>query len=141
MMPFADPAVAAVFAEYPAPARRKLLALRELIFSTAARTTGVGDLLETLKWGEPAYLTVQSGSGSTLRIAWKARQPAQVALYVNCQTTLVDTFRNWFPGELRFEGRRAIVFELAAPLPREAVALCIATTLTYHRARRAAASA
>jgi len=48
---FANPAVAAVFAAYPARVRAKLLALRRLILETAAKTPGVGALEETLKWG------------------------------------------------------------------------------------------
>ena len=31
--------------------------LRQLIFETAAATEVVGELEETLKWGEPSYLT------------------------------------------------------------------------------------
>ena len=50
-------AVARVFEAYPPAIQPKLFVLRELIFATAAATEGVGELEETLKWGEPAYLT------------------------------------------------------------------------------------
>jgi hypothetical protein len=49
--PFQNAAVARVFEAYPPRMRRKLLALRRLIFDTAASTEGVGKLEETLKWG------------------------------------------------------------------------------------------
>ena len=133
MTPFANPAVAKTFESYPPDVRRKLLALRELILRTAAATEGVGPLEETLKWGEPAYLTTQSKSGSTVRIAWKKSAPSQYAIYFNCQTTLVDTFRTLFPGEFKFEGNRAIVFDKADAVPAEALEFCIAAALTYHR--------
>ncbi len=139
MKAFANPAVERIFTAYPPAARKRLLRLRELIFDTAASTEGVGELEETLKWGEPAYLTTQSKSGSTLRIDWKPAQPAQVAMYFNCQTTLIDTFRTLFPNELRFEGNRAIVLRNDDALPRDAVCWCIAAALTYHRAKRVAA--
>ena len=42
MKRFADPAVAAVFDAYPAALRKRLLALRELVFDVAARIDGVG---------------------------------------------------------------------------------------------------
>ncbi len=113
--------------------RSKLLALRELIFSVAASTEGVGELEETLKWGEPAYVTSQSKSGSTVRIAWKKSNPAQYAMYFNCQTNLIDTFRTIFPGEFRFEGNRAIVFDEVDRLPTDALGICVAAALTYHR--------
>jgi len=136
MQAFTDPAVAQVFESYPAPVRRKLLALRQLIFDTAAGTEGVGELEETLKWGEPAYLTTRSKSGSTVRIAWKPKRPGHYAMYFNCQTTLVETFKTLFPGDFEFEGNRAIVFEAKDRIPTRAVALCIAAALTYHRSRQ-----
>lgn len=135
MTPFANAEVAAIFDGYPASARKKLLALRELIFRTAAATPGVGELEETLKWGEPAYLTTKSKSGSTVRIAWKRARPDEYAMYFNCQTTLVDTFRTVLAGELRFEGNRGVVFGTAEKLPADAVAFCVAAALTYHRKR------
>jgi Domain of unknown function (DU1801) len=136
MQPFADPAVAQVFEAYPPAARRKLLALRELIFRTAAATQGVGELRETLKWGEPAYVTAQSRSGSTVRIDWKPAAPSQYAVYFHCQTNLVSTFRTLFPTEFRFEGERAIVFGLADAVPTDALALCIGAALTYHLGKK-----
>ena len=62
---FADPAVDAVFRAYPAPLKTRLLALRRLIFDTAKTTKGVGALQQTLKWGQPSYLTTETKSGST----------------------------------------------------------------------------
>ena len=140
MKPFANSAVAEVFEAYPAGIRRRMLELRELIFRTAAATPGAGELEETLKWGEPAYLTSQTRAGSTVRIDWKAASPDRCAMYFNCQTDLVDTFRSLFPNDFEFEGRRAIVFRTNAALPTDAVAFCIAAALTYHRRRRATAS-
>ena len=136
MKPFANAAVAKAFEAYPPNMRRKLLALRELIFKTAEATDGVGELEESLKWGEPAYLTAQTGSGSTVRIAWKASKPGEYAIYFNCQTSLVETFKTLFPGEFKFEGNRAIVFKESEPIPKDALAFCFSTALTYHRAGR-----
>ena len=73
-------------------ARPHMLALRSLVFETAAEMPQVGALEETLKWGEPAYLT-PSRSGTTIRMDWKPRAPEVCALYFNCQTTLVETLR------------------------------------------------
>ena len=141
MKPFANAAVAKAFEAYPPNMRRKLLALREQIFKTAASTEGVGEIEETLKWGEPAYLTSQTGSGSTVRIDWKGSKPNEYAMYFNCQTTLVETFKSLFPGEFRFEGNRAILFKESEPIPKDALAFCISAALTYHRAGKAKRSA
>ena len=84
--------VAAVFKSYPKNMREKLMFLRQLIFETAAATDGVGELEETLKWGEPSYLTPKTKSGSTVRIDWKKSQEGQYAIYFKCTTNLVETF-------------------------------------------------
>ena len=136
MQPFQQSTVKEVFDTYPAPIRTKLMALRQLIFETAAQTSGVGELEETLKWGEPAYLTSKTKSGSTLRIAYKANKPSQYVMYFNCQTTLVETFRTMFPNDFQFEGNRALVFELSQKPPKKELAWCIAAALTYHRHRQ-----
>ena len=125
--------VAKVFASYPANVRRNLLTIRELIFSLASSIEGVGKIEETLKWGEPAYLTSMSKSGSTIRIAWKKSAPLQYAMYFNCQTNLIDTFRSLFRSEFKFEGNRAIVFDVSEKVPIDSLRICIAAALTYHR--------
>ncbi|HQX12782.1 MAG TPA: hypothetical protein PLV19_01230 [Nitrosomonas sp.] len=81
----------------------KLLALKEFIFQTALTTEGAEELEESLKWGEPAYVT-ENKSGSTVRIDWKKKEPNYYAMYFNCKTNLVETFRILFPNDFRFEG-------------------------------------
>ncbi len=132
----ADPAVQAVFDSYPPKLRSKLLALRQLVIDTAYSTAGVGALEETLKWGEPAYVTTQSKSGSTVRIDSKKNQDGY-AIYFNCNTTLVDTFRSMFPHTFSYEGNRALVFAVEDALPAEDLAFCIAMALTYHQKKHA----
>ncbi len=134
---FADPAVAAVFAAYPKRVQAKLLSLRQLILETAAKTPGVGALDETLKWGQPSYLTNQTRSGSTIRIDRVKPEAGddteRYALYVNCQTTLVSTFRQLYRDELSFGGNRSILLDADRPLPKAALRHCIVLALTYHR--------
>jgi Domain of unknown function (DU1801) len=127
-----NPAVQTVFDSYPPALCKKLLALRQLILDTAAATEGVGPLEETLKWGEPAYVTTQSKSGSTMRIDRKKNQD-RYAIYFNCNTTLVDTFRSMFPNSFHFEGNRALVFDVGDVLPKKDLGFCIAMALTYHQ--------
>jgi len=129
---FADPAVAAVFAAYPDAVRPQLLALRRLIFETAAATDGVGALQETLKWGEPAYLTPQSKSGSTIRLNWKAALGENVAIYFKCTTPLVSSFKARFPETFTYEGNRAILLDKDAAVPEPELRRCIEMALTYH---------
>lgn len=136
MPPFNDPSIARVFAAYPTDVRAKLLGLREMIFTTARQTAGVGPLEETLKWRQPSYLTSLSGSGSTVRIDAIASSPGEYAMYFHCQTSLVETFRQRFGSLLRYEGNRALLFSVSESLPKAELKECIALALTYHLKRK-----
>jgi Domain of unknown function (DU1801) len=125
--------VAAIFAAYPAAVRAKLKAVRRLIFDIAKTTDGVAPLQETLKWGEPAYLPATPKIGSTIRLGWKRSAPDHCAVFFHCQTTLIGTFRTLFADEFAFEGNRALLLRLSAPLPKQQLAACVAMALTYHR--------
>ena len=80
----------------------------------------------------------RSTSGSTIRIGWKKSAPKRYGIYFNCQTSLVETFRAQFPDAFSFEGNRAIVFEESDAVPTDALAVCIAAALTYHRDKKVA---
>lgn len=127
---FTDRSVAAVFAAYPETLQAKLLALRQLILETAYSVVGSEHVTETLKWGEPSYLCP---TGSTVRMDWKPKSPAHYALYFHCQTTLVETFRELYRDELRFDGKRAILFDIDRKLPATIVAHCLELAFTYHQ--------
>jgi Domain of unknown function (DU1801) len=133
---FADPAVDAVFSAYPKPVRTKLLALRRLIFDTAKATKGVGALQETLKWGQPSYLTPETKSGSTIRIDRVKSAADQYAIYFHCQTDLVETFRELYPTELSYGGNRSILLSADSGIPEPALRHCVALALTYHQNKR-----
>ncbi len=138
MKPFQSAAVASKFEAYPPKIRRKMMALRRLILETAAATREVGEIEETLKWGEPAYVTSQTRSGSTVRIDLKKAKPRQYAMYFNCQTNLVETFRTLFPRDFKYEGNRAIVFDEDEVVSVRILEFCIVAALTYHRSRQGA---
>lgn len=127
-----DPAVAAVFAAQPAALREKLLALRHLILETAAQTEGIGGLEEALKWGQVSYLTAATKAGSTIRIGPLKGPPDRLALFVHCQTNLIETFRRHYPETLVYDGKRAVVFGVEQALPEAELRHCIALALTYH---------
>ncbi len=140
MKPFVNAEVAAKFDAYPPHERPKLLALRAFIFQTASTVEGLGEIEESLKWGEPAYAT-RNKSGSTVRIDWKKKEPNHYAMYFNCQTNLVETFRTLFPNDFKFEGNRALVFGLEDKIPEDSLAVCVVASLSYHLKKRNAAGA
>ncbi|MCZ6861937.1 MAG: DUF1801 domain-containing protein, partial [Alphaproteobacteria bacterium] len=117
-----------------------LMRLRGLILEAASTTQGVGNLEETLKWGQPSYLTTETKAGSTIRIdkikSGDRQYAQQYAMYFHCQTTLVSTFRELYPDEFSFEANRAIIFSEEEELPEDALRHCIALALTYHLNKR-----
>ena len=119
-----------VFATYPAPARKLLLAIREMIYETATALPEAGRITETLKWGEPAYLTSAPKSGTTIRLAWSPKRPETAGIFVNCQTTLLDEWRSLYSGVLDLVGNREIRLPLGQPLPKDPIRHCIAMALT-----------
>jgi uncharacterized protein DUF1801 len=128
--------VAAVFAAYPASAQAILRDVRDLVFSTAAQNPTVGTLTETLKWGEPSYLTAKSKSGATVRLCWKASDPEFGGLYFNCQTNLVESMQRIYPNVFIYQGKRAVLFSLINPFETDALQHCIEMALTYHVNKR-----
>lgn len=123
--------VKTAFEEFPAPARAVLLAARERIFALA-KSANVGRLTETLKWGQPAYLTEETKAGSTIRLGLQGGEPAA---FFTCSSSLVDGFRADFPDALTTHGNRAMT--LALPFPVE-LDICLTRALTYHRSKRQA---
>ena len=127
-----NPKVDMVFANYPDFVRDKMQVLRELVIETAEETEGVYQLEETLKWGEPSFITKD---GSTLRMDWKEKTPDQYAMYFHCTSRLVDTFRLVFNHKFQYEGKRAIVFQLNQKIPKAELKECIKASLTYHKVK------
>ena len=128
-----SPEVTAVFDAYPQKVRSRLLFLRQLIVDTAA-SLDVGNLEETLKWGEPSYLTPETKSGSTIRLDWKEAET--YAIYFKCTANLVSAFKEKYPETFNFSGNRSINFELEDDVPTEELKRCIALALTYHRNKK-----
>ncbi len=127
-----NPEVQFKFDTYPEPIRQKLMDLRQLIFDVAAETRGVGEIEETLKWGQISYLTHRPKSGTTIRIDQYRPETEQVAFFVHCQTSLVDTYRQMVPDGFDYEGTRAVIWN-----ELDAKQVCILKdfielALTYH---------
>jgi hypothetical protein len=124
-----NPEIAKAFNNYPNHMRQKVLLLRQLVLDTASEMEGLSELKETLKWGEPSYLTK---TGSTIRIGWKKSTPDEYVMYFHCKTRLVDTFKELYKDKFKFEGNRAIVFNKSDEILTNELKHCISLSLTYH---------
>jgi hypothetical protein len=127
--------VAKLLTACPVPAASHVQALRALIYETAADTEEAGQLTETLKWGQPAYLTHSPCTGTTIRLGWDEAGQA-VSVFVHCQTTLVKEWRDLYETKLELIGNRQLRLRTDKPLPQAALKHCIAMALTYHSRKK-----
>ena len=73
--------------------------------------------------GQPAR--TESKSGSTIRIDQVKAEAGQYAVYFHCQTDLVETFRELYPGTaLRRQPR--ILLDAGEKVPEAALRHCVA---------------
>lgn len=121
-----------VFDSYPAKVKKRLFLLRQLIFDVSRDTEEIGSIEETLKWGEPSYLTSETKSGTTIRIAWESSRKDEYAMHFNCRTTLIETFKSLYPQSFAFEGNRSLIFHVEDSIPKKELRDCIRLALTYH---------
>lgn len=130
MTKFTDPNVASLFASYSQPSQQKLRSIRDAIFRVANETPVVGQIEETLKWGQPAYLTWQSKSGTTIRIS--TLRSGGFGIFAHCQTTVISDFKLLFPKEFRYDGNRGVIFNETDELNFDHLDILIHGALTYH---------
>ncbi len=118
---------------YPKQVRPKMQYLRELVIQTAKEIPEIEELEETLRWGEPSFVTK---IGSTLRMDWKEKTPHQYQMYFKCTSRLVETFKVVFGDLFEYENNRAIVFKLGDEIPVVELKKCIVATLKYHKVKK-----
>jgi hypothetical protein len=109
-----------------------MLKLREMVISVAQELDEIKKLNIELKWGEPSFIT---SIGSTLRMDWKPKTPDEYAMYFQCNSRLINTFKTVYGDLFTYEGNRAILFKLNDELPEEQLQECIKVALTYHKVK------
>ncbi|WP_342069866.1 DUF1801 domain-containing protein [Yoonia algicola] len=137
--PFASDKVASVFAAFAKTERDMALSLRDLIFDVAQTTPEAGEVEETLKWGQPSYLTPETKSGSTLRIG--LAKGGGVAIFAHCGTDIISTYAATFDKMDQIEGNRAVVFQRANDIVPERLRFLVHHGLTYRLRKATSASA
>ncbi|WP_406646991.1 DUF1801 domain-containing protein [Aliisedimentitalea scapharcae] len=134
--PFSSDLVQAVFDSSEPEAREGMLALRQLIFETAANLPKVGPVTEALRWGQPSYITEQTKSGTPIRLG--VPKTGGFALFVHCQSRVIPEFQQKFPAWDRVEGTRAVLFSKAADIESLRHGWLVERALTYKLTRRSA---
>ena len=124
-----DEQVKQKFMTYPAEAVVVLKQVRQLILAVAEQD-GITELKETLKWGEPSYI---STIGSTIRFDYKYKAPQHFGIYFNCKTKLIETFKELYGDTFVYQGNRALLFRLNQPLPSKELSHCVSLALRYKK--------
>ena len=120
----------AKYNSYPSSIKKEILELRELIFEVIEKDDEIDFYEETLKWGEPSFLT--KSSGSTLRINWKTKNPDSISLFVNCRTKIISIFKELYPNDFQYIGNREIRLSLNDPYSKNKLKKCIEVVLKYN---------
>lgn len=94
----------------------------------------IGRIQETLKWGQPSYLTPETKAGSTIRLG--VPKQGGFALYAHCQTTIISDFQAIFGEDFRFDGNRAVTFSAHDEPDTDKLRLLVRSALTYHLSKR-----
>jgi hypothetical protein len=123
---------AKAIATYRPDVQKTLKEMRKLVLDTARATPGVGEVEESLRWGQHSFVTSETGSGSTIRIDALKSDPSKYAMYFHCQSGLVKQFRNLYVTDLVFDKNRAIIFSAGKNLPNQVLVHCIGLALTHH---------
>ena len=118
------------FEQYPDGVRDKMLSLRQLVIETAKGIDEVIHLEETFKWGEPSYI---ANKGTTLRMDWKAKDPDHYAIYFTCTSMMIPSIKKIFGNIFKYEGNRAMLFEIDQKIPSKELKKCVSMALTYHK--------
>lgn len=104
-----------------------------MIFEVALENESkIGKIEETLKWGEPSYRPILKNTGTTVRLSWLKSKPNQYGIYFHCKTSLIKDFKLLFRDKFRYEGKRAIIFDLEDNISKKELKKCISMALTYH---------
>lgn len=119
------------FQEMDAEHKDILFTIRELILDVAQNDPRIGQVEETLRWGDPAYITTKKKAGSTIRLS-NEKSSGRPALFFNCKTSLVEEFRAQFGRSLTYVKNRAVILDGEGEQYEAALRLCIAAALTYH---------
>jgi len=126
-----DQSVKLFFNQQEPQFKTKLLFLRNLIYEVANKLDEVDNLIESLKWGEPSYVPSKRMIGSPIRIN-RIKDTNQYAMFFNCQSNLVPTFKHIYSKTFNYGRNRSIIFDLTDKIPKKELSHCISLALTYH---------
>ncbi len=118
-------------AAYPEILAVRLGVVRKLIQNIAARDKAIGEIEESLKWGQISFAARNPKSGTPMRIDGDA-DAGTCSLFVPCSSNLIEDFRTLHPNMFDYYGNREVRMDLSEPLPITELSLFIAAALRYY---------
>ena len=86
------------------------------------------ELTPSLKWNQ---LSFSSKKGTPIRV--DRFSEGIIGIFVHCQTTLVEEWKEIFKETMRFSKTRAILLYSNKPLPKKELEICIQMALNYKK--------
>lgn len=123
--------VEGLFNNFPGDIGKSLLHIRAMIYEEAHANPSVDQLEESLKWGQPSYVS-KNKAGTPIRLGVEKKSPGTFGLYVNCSTSLIETVKHIYGDKLTYDGNRGILFHENDTLPEETLRHVINLAMTYH---------
>lgn len=120
--------LADVWQNWPAPAKDMANEIRALFLEAAPSGR---PLVESLKWGEPAWRPKRGGT--TLRLAWDPAFPDRLGCFAHCQTDLMQRLESLHPKALDYLPPRVAYVDVTRDLPQKALRDLADMAFTYKR--------
>lgn len=128
---FKNKNIAELFSDYSGDVAKGLLHLRTMIYEEAQANPNIDALEESLKWGQPSYVS-KNRAGTPIRLGVEKKSPGTFGLYVNCSTNLIETVKHIYGDKFTYDGNRGILFHQKDALPEDALRHIINLALAYH---------
>lgn len=116
---------------YPVELNDKLLYLKSLIYGQADLNPKVGEIEESLKWGQLSYVS-KNRSGTPIRLGIEKKMPGYFGLYVNCSTTVINDVKHIYGDKFQYDGNRGLMLKVDEQLPELEIRHIIDIILCYH---------
>lgn len=120
---------------YPTDVIETLLHLKGIIFEQAGLNKKIGDIEESLKWGQLSYVS-KNRSGTPIRLGIEKKAPNSLGLYVHCSTTVIGDVKHIYGNKFRYDGNRALLFDYTKTIPEKEIRHVIDMILSYHTNKR-----
>ena len=116
---------------YTVELKDKFLYLKSLIYEQAALNPKIGEIEESLKWGQLSYVS-KNRSGTPIRLGIERKMPGYFGLYVNCSTTVINDAKHIYGDKFQYDGNRGLMFKSDDQLPEKEIRHIIDIILCHH---------